>query len=651
MLSPLTPYLGLCDNHAAVTVRVPYDHNEALHHLRSLAYKLGGENREFTVDLVARALGEMLGTVPGLTAELNRNRDSSRAGEEDLQFSGTHLRMILSASELALLPFEMSLSPSGFPGMGSPLLLQEQSPICLTREVRRTHRTPVVWPGKPKVLFICASPGDVGAVPMDDHLRTLRSLLEPWANYAEQGDRRLSDQLVVLPNASCAEIEQACAENDFSHVHILAHGIEYADGYDVRFGLALHNPMDPNGPADRVSGDRLATALRPVSRAGARKLARPLSVTIASCDSGNQGTVGGLGGSVAFALHQVEIPLVIASQFPLSVAASSVFVRVLYESLLWGLDPRVALYDLRRKLSMMFPSTHDWASVTAYASLPDGFDEWLVAAELKQTYSSMEAAMKYADFVTEKVKKADLTAVLPGDQNLLDDSSQKVEHARERMERLFLKRSVADRSELAGKLAATEKRCAQIYYYFSRVESEQSARFTKIWQRLLQKSRTHYWNVFELNRDNGWAVVQFLSLDLILRSPGDEASGLALEPYEAHNQPGVLWQLAHDLSLNDLRDREDQLRRWALGNLIELYLIALIMKPQPNKLKPSKAVETAIKYAKDLVDSAGPDSFEVYSTRRQILRYLDWYSKIARLGDIDAGVNEILKALPVAKPA
>ncbi|MEP7367926.1 MAG: CHAT domain-containing protein, partial [Acidobacteriota bacterium] len=511
-----------------------------------------------------------------------------------------------------------------------------------------------------------ASPGQVGEVPWQDHLWALRQMLQPWANYAEPDEeKRFVDNLVVLKDASCALIERACAENEFSHVHILAHGTEFHEGYDQRFGLALHDPIPMTRDGiDRVSGERLATALRAVRNTGQRRLSRPLVVTLASCDSGNQGTVMGLGGSVAFALHQAEIPIVIASQFPLSVAASSVFVRVLYEALLWGLDPRVAINDLRRRLHTQFPTTHDWASVTAYASLPDNFSEWLTGTQVSQTYTSMEAAMKFADFVSERceglqdssgaVAPTGLSATAtPGasatTRSMLNDATEKMEAARLRVERLF-DSGVGNRAELAGKLAATEKRCAQIYYYFSQLDEETADHFANKWQHLLYKSRQHYWNVFELNRDNSWAIVQFLSLDIILRRLKKRVSDLVLEPHEEYNQPGALWKLSHDLSINDLRDRENKLRHWAMGNLIELYLVAPLMDPPFDARSQDEYAAYAMKYAKDLVDSAGTD-FEVYSTRRQVLRYNDWYREIAEISGIEAIVSMVSRILPATMPS
>jgi len=46
-------------------------------------------------------------------------------------------------------------------------------------------------------------------------------------------------------------------------------------------------------------------------------------------------------------------------------------------------------------------------------------------------------------------------------------------------------------------------------------------------------------------------------------------------------------------------------------------------------LNLGEAERRAVEHADQLVDIAGWDSFEVYSTRRQMLRYLEWYSQLA----------------------
>src|SRR5262249_18691286 len=155
--------------------------------------------------------------------------------------------------------------------------------------------------------------------------------------------------LTVLPDASIDAIQRACSTGDYTHVHILAHGIPYEQGDDRRYGLALHAANNVS-EKDVVDGSRLAAALRPHTDREDDNLTCPTVVTIASCEGAQQGTVVGAGASIAHAIHEAGIPLVVASQFPLSFSASVVMVQVLYNGLLNGGDPRRLLNDLRRQL-------------------------------------------------------------------------------------------------------------------------------------------------------------------------------------------------------------------------------------------------------------------------------------------------------------
>jgi hypothetical protein len=89
--------------------------------------------------------------------------------------------------------------------------------------------------------------------------------------------------------------------------------------------------------------------------------------------------------------------------------------------------------------------------------------------------------------------------------------------------------------------------------------------------------------------------------------------------------------MARLLSLYDLKGSDETETIWTLGNLIELYLIATMIKMDPAHLDDFE--KRALQYAYMLVDVAGPDSFPVYSTRRQMLRYVEWFGQIANLGD------------------
>lgn len=654
LLSPLTPYLALCENHAAVTLHVPFEHNQFLHRLSALGYRLNEESRLFQLQDTARVMGEILALIPGLTAE---------SGKEDhAKEPLTHLRLIISASELALLPWELAFSPNGFPGAGQHLLLQPQMPICLTREIRRVEGRTLQWPQAPRILFAAAAPPDVGAVPLESHLLGLRRAIDPWVKYYDEGDhemrrKRVEEHLHFLPQASIEAIENACATGKFTHVHILAHGVERTDNYDTRFFLALHNALNP-AETDFISGSRLATALRASNRPDSRGLAQPVVVSLASCDSGNVGSVAGAGSSIAHALHESGIPMVVAGQFPLSFEGSVRLVECLYEGLLWGTDPRPLLYDLRRRLYTQFRNKHDWAGLTAYVSLPSDFDQQIKDVQIRQANRSINAALNYADEATRRFfkktrSKKSQTPTAPinaeDQKKLLESAREKIEQAKKKLVRLL--DSIPDeRAQIYSLLASTEKRQAEVLYSaaqgslidpgtrdHNRVESIQ----------LMNKARDHYWDAFMLNRSESWTLVQYLSLTLILQRLYDTETTTP----EAMTTPPeknieALWSLARLLSLYDLLSEKRNIAVWANGNLIELYLLSLLMGPDNDRPTPQDARIQALERTNALIDGAGRDSFEVYSTERQIVRYVTWFPQIANVESAVPLAEEIFEKFP-----
>ena len=682
LLSPLTPYLALCENHPAVTLQLPLEHNQLLHRLGALSYRLGEDSRGFQLHDTARLLADLLGGIPGLTADMNRQGgasggDAAQAGDGTRSATAdgiTHLRLVLSASELALLPFELTLSPPGCPGEGQPLLLQSLSPVCITRETRRVAQSQLVWPDETRVLFVVASPAGQEPVPALAHLLALRQRIEPWVGRAGQLDQHLT----VLSHASLEDIETACAATAFTHVHILAHGCEYRDGYDTRFGLMLHRADDPDGAADLVSGERLASALRTTCRttcrttsgnasAAATRLVGPAVVTMASCNSGAVGSVAGVGASIAHALHQAGIPLVIASQFPLSFGGSVRMVEALYGGL---------LVELRRQLHAQFPDTHDWASLTAYSSLPADFTAQLAVAQIQRAMASINVALDLADDVVARlpreapavpatppakvgrgakaVKAAVAAAWKPtvantpaGLMQALDNALVRVRAAKQRLQDT-MDRHDAQRARILGLLASTEKREAALSHERSQrtPDAPQQARHAADMWASLARSRALYFNCYALERTPYWTT-QYLSLTVVLRGGGQLGSDVEAPGRDC----AALWSSAEVQALHDAANGSPRVRNWALGNLIELYLLA----PALPGLAARKAgwAELAAAQARVLVDNAAEGAFEVFSTRRQVLRYGAWYATLAATAlppAMLAAADAVLAVLPAQAP-
>jgi hypothetical protein len=396
LLSPNTSYSVLCGTDwPATTITQPLEHRQLLTRLERLRYfsgvtPVGQSQRESELRELGEIIGQMFGQIPALFSELSKVRTE--------QGKLVHLRLSLSAFELALLPFEAAIAPNGFPGSGSPLFLQSNPPITLTREVRLGQPLPVKWNRPPRILFIFASPAGLAKVPAEQHLIALQRAINPWELAKDREDENLCEKrlLTVLREATLEQIREACAETEFTHVHILAHGAPYGTAGDHRYGLALCSSTNP-GEIDVVIGERLASALNPNRATTEAGQSRPTVLSFATCDSANVGSVLTPGGSIAHELHAAGIPWVFASQFPLWMRASTLCTEVLYERLLEGADPRWILHELRKRLRVSCPETHDWASIVAYATVPPDFEEQLSDFRDKQTRSQTEAASKGTD--------------------------------------------------------------------------------------------------------------------------------------------------------------------------------------------------------------------------------------------------------------
>ncbi|GJH36258.1 CHAT domain-containing protein [Paraburkholderia hospita] len=652
LLSPLTEYIALCENHSAVTLHVPFEHNQMLYRLRALSYQLGPEAREFQMGDTARVLGQLLGEIPGLTADLNRQKTSTSDGSTAEQV--THLRLIMSASELALLPFELATAPNGFPGAGQALSLQTEQPVCITRETRRVPQEYMRWPRRPHILFAFASPPDMEAVPAEAHLLALREALTPWLALSDDYDeeKRLAivgKRLSVLPNASAESLEAACAKNDYTHVHILAHGIQTNTPYDSRFGLAFHSDRHPDG-MEAISGDRLATILRTPRHNQPGRFTRPAVVTLASCNAGNVGSVTGVGASIAHALHEAGVPLVIASQYPLSFGGSVVFVKDMYEGLLWGEDPRKLVVGMRRRLHSYFKDKHDWASIVTYASLPPNFDAQLADARIQQSMDCISIALSIADRAMSAFLTSD--SLLPptassadkhAHRDTLARAQQQVTDAKARLQ-LAIDEYPEQEARILELLASTEKREAQMIYH-----STQQGKFdpgSKEGLQLINKletSRNHYWSSYLKQRKSPSQLVQFLSLTLLLQH-----LGRLPRPLDQPDQDMTsIWLSAHVQSLNDADHGEQCTRAWAYGNLTELYLIAKHIDGLPPAFCGDQITNKALGAARKLVSLTGSTSFEVFSMRRQVVRYLNWFVPMAAGAyDIEALARQLLTVLP-----
>lgn len=539
LLSPLVPYLAVCDNHPATTIYLPVTHAEALHSIEDLRY-IGGvsaseveenkplkqsleQRRRHALTTLGKLLGEWLGGVPGLVSSLGK------VGDEFV-----HLRIVLSANELALLPFELMVSPDGFPGAGQHTSLQARTPVCITRESRRAPRDFYTPPLRPRILFAFAEFAGM-SVPYEAHLQAIVNALQPWCS--DKAPFRLEDMITLLPNPSLAEIEAVCADADYSHIHVLGHGSRLDENRRDSF-LTIMWP-DGRGGVEHVTGRNLARALRPVSANG-NCLAKPQFVCVAACDSSAtvEYPLDPKGSSFTHALHEAGIPLVLGSQFPLTFAGSVVMADVCFSHLLAGRDPREMLVDLRRRLAVRTAYAHDWASMLCYAS---------IAPESRQ--SDRRYRFKRLGLRFECLAARDWSADRDAEWRTLEAEFKTLIQSG--------KFSRIERGELNRMLAGVLRRIG--------AESDRP----EICAEFAGKAQAAYMAAYALNPELDWVLTSVLR-ESLLAEPADQLpNGLTVQQ---------LWRARIAGAEVAMRLAMGTARAWGLSELIELGVLSAVVE-------------------------------------------------------------------------
>ncbi|MEN6330789.1 MAG: CHAT domain-containing protein [Smithella sp.] len=619
LLSPLTQYLGLCGNFGACTAQVTYEHQEFLSRLKSLRYNLGAtddiERRQQDLNETSENITTILASVPGLRASLGP------AGSRSVGI--THLDLVLSAAELAMLPFELVKVPPGCAGgEGNYLLLQTLLPVCLTRRVRSSSNTMIIWPQKPRILFVIAQLPHM-SVPALDHTKALLKAIDPWIPYFDPslpGDRekKIGEILTIIPEASIKDIEDACAADAYSHVHILAHGMESSKKLGNPYGLVLHDPQDKS-KSNVVDGEQLATALRPLRQQTNKEsdITLPAVVTVAACDSGNVNSViYSNATSLAHELHQAGIPVVVASQFPLSKNASVLVAEVLYQRMLWGEDIRIIQHSLRSKLHALCPDTHDWASLVTYANLPPDLDQQLLDVRYYQARRAIDCAL---DRIDESIDSK-----IPLGETEMERLLARVDEAASQMPT-----TEGYETEGMGMLASTEKRKAEMCFRaildlssedgkqkeLKKRSIEYLRKSLRLYEQAYKENMRETSGIIRKNRSVHWVMTQYLSLRAVLG-----------EPFLPDH-----WSAAKVSANVDIRSHEGNVETaiWAHGSMLELYLMLLAYAPavvkQQLELAQKEVREKARWHISELLSIAGHDSFPTYSTDRQLERYIGWW--------------------------
>lgn len=404
LLSPLTEYIALCGDAPPESVRVPFEHYRILRRLQGL--RPGRTPAEIEGSLT-ELREDVLRMLCGIRCLATALAEAHGDGAEVIE-----LELVLSASELSLIPFELAFIP------GSPTRELAHREVIVMRRSRRVPKARLTWQQRPRVLVVAASLPGFRPVPILEHVQGIREAIAPYLTYLDgkSESQQVLDELkkfvVVLPSASELSIQETIREavyddHPFTHVHVLAHGDEIAqdDGAETesgalrepQFGIVLHDSRATH-KRDTLGGRRLFSALAGSDERCQRKL--PQVVTLASCESGNIGGVVVPGASVAHDVHDGGVPVVVASQFPLSFPGSIVFVKRLYERLLAGDDPRCALRETRRSIHAAAKrrvGSVDWGAIVQYGALPQDLEAHVREARIRALRQQIDSAVSSVD--------------------------------------------------------------------------------------------------------------------------------------------------------------------------------------------------------------------------------------------------------------
>jgi hypothetical protein len=610
LLSPLTPYLGISGDSPAGVVHVPYEHAVFQRRLANLRYSGASEDRLAQLRDTGVDVARMLAAVPGLAGAVS--------SEADPQLAMIHLRITLSASELALLPFELAKVPTTVEGESeSWLALQTNPPVCITRHIRTVSVEGVTWPTTARILFITGPTSDI---PFDAHRRALEQAIEPFqyprTDDAEEGsDSRhthYGSLLTIIEDASLDDVVNAFQKASYTHVHVLAHGAVDFTSKGRPFGLRLRGRT---GGIDIVSGERFSTA---VARVDADRVRRPFVVTLASCDSGLVADVveAAPGASFAHTLHQSGIPLVIGSQFPLTKEGSVTVVERFYGGLLRGENPHVLAHQTRSELHARYgANTHDWASLVVYEALPTNMAAQLENVSYRQGKLRLDAALQRVDL-----------AVQDGVVNQ-EDYERLEADVRAATEALPYDGAYA--LECRGLQASSLKRLAQAAFNYAPSSHDPAALLDRCCDRLEEALGTYKAAGEMFLRNDGTVVYRAATLHWVL------VQQLVLEAVMRQGVSADRWATAFLTASLYLEDANVEERVWAHASLAELALIRLASRDDEDDR------EKVLYHVKQLIAlTPAHQRFPIASTCKQFERYEKWWAE-----DRFTGVVEGDKAL------
>ncbi|HET9277301.1 MAG TPA: hypothetical protein VFN95_03925 [Flavitalea sp.] len=505
---------------------------------------------------------------------------------QEFGYSNCQFDVVLNASELCLLPFELLLDDQEVPWFASAA-----KKISFTRRIRQSHlENTFSWPYTPRVLFIY-SHGGFAQVPFDRHLNGFDYALKKWGGTSNEKVFRMLEQ------PSYHEIVTILKENDapekqFTHVHILAHGALIQDKlkpqnfeFGIMFGKGEENPTTTQSIKELF--ESLET--------------KPFVVNYMICDGANFSNPLKPDKNPVQVTHRSGVPIVLGSQYPLSMEGSTRITNKLYAALFDGNDIREILCDIRQDLFKRKDEHHDWISFVSYVRLPEGYEDYLFKLALYCEMQNLRYVRKETDsyFVQNAIINEDTfeesLGILARSISSLEKKLSEIEGNPKYWE---------DTLENLGLLGSANKRLAELSFLRDKLFKDAIPDSDKGIQRSeLQKSLDYYKKGCDRNLSHHWSLVQFLSLDTALNGRITDSD------YWFAAKRAI--QTAITLNKND---------GWAYGSLMELYLLDPRGKDSSFKTDIDMAVDKLIAIAKEK-----QNPFLLESTSAQISRYQTWW--------------------------
>jgi hypothetical protein len=600
VLSSLTRYLALCGNQVPEAVAVPLTHLDFVRRREALrvthtSHDALNQLRTDAIEQLQRDMTQLVAGIPSLAREIL----GASAGVP------VHLRLVVNPLELAALPFELALAPQGIASTGQSLFTQREHPVIVTRESRRMPGVSKPWPSRPKVLFVWCEPAHDGqrkVVPWKEHLLALVKSMRPWLSDDASDHTRW---LRVIGNATLQQVRELCAREQFTHVHLLVHGVEqegatlFERGYDLAF-------ENGHGQLHRVDGNALTGALIHGHHV-------PSMVTLASCDSGQVGSILGGHASVAYRLHAEGIALVIAAQLPLSFRASIVLTEVLYNEILSGGDPREALHTLRRRLQTDGTHPWEWASIVAYASLPGDLDARLRVAATTRERTAIDLIL---DRASQRKPSNTPEPLSPRDCSTLAAFEPRVLARCEKKDAL----ESASAHDYMGSVALrwidllVDQQVVPVASH--NTDQTPSIAACDVWQ-ISVRAREHYQALHRISPACFWAA-----------NVANELDWFTDARYDTDTHTAVTWE-----ALRALNADEPERRSAARLTLLSLDLIHILMpslrwpavEMSDDHVAPGSNAETyAMSLLRTTFSKGGSKTYQAFQARRTLRRFRSW---------------------------